>query len=104
MLTYIRVSYLMVNIDKIMKKYTLVLLIMLLGCGSKHQPDIIKIALADSGKSLEITGVAADVLQEINRDTVANIWQTLVPVYRMPADTDLKDFQPPQPGKYRVNG
>lgn len=65
---------------------------------------MIKIALADSGKRLQVTGIAEDILQEINRDTVATVWQTLIPVYRMPADTDMKDFQHPQPGKYAVNG
>ena len=87
-----------------MKKAILVFVIMLLGCGSKHHHNVIKIALADSGRSLEVTGIEEDILQEINRDTVATVWQTLIPVYRMPADTDMKDFQRPQPGKYVVNG
>ena len=87
-----------------MKKSILVFVIMLLGCGSKHHNNVIKISLADSGRSLEVTGIAEDILQEINRDTVATVWQTLIPVYRMPADTDTKDFQRPQPGKYIVNG
>lgn len=94
----------MVNIDKNMKKYIPVLVIMLLGCGSKHKQNTIKIALADNGKSLQVTGIAEDILQEINRDTVTGVWQTLIPVYRMPADTDLKDLQRVQPGKYLVNG
>jgi hypothetical protein len=89
---------------KSMKKAILVFVIMLLGCGSKHHNNVIKISLADSGRSLEITGIEADILQEINRDTVAVVWQTLIPVYRMPVDTDMKDFQRPQPGKYVVNG
>jgi len=29
-------------------------------------------------------------------------WLDLVPVYRMPADTDMKTYQPEQPGKYVV--
>ena len=87
-----------------MKKAIFIFVIMLLGCGSRHRQNMIKIALADSGKSLQVTGIAEDILQEINRDTVATVWQTLIPVYRMPADTDMKDFQRPQPGKYAVNG
>jgi len=77
---------------------------MLLGCGSKQQNNVIKISLANGGCSLQVTGIAEDVLQEINRDTIATVWQTLIPVYRMPADTDMKDLQPLQPGKYVVNG
>ena len=87
-----------------MKKTILVFVIILLGCNSKHHNNVIKISLTDSDRSLEITGVDAEILQEINRDTIATIWQTLIPVYRMPADTDMKDFQRPQPGKYMVNG
>ena len=89
---------------KIMKKIILAFVIMLLGCGSTHHHNVIKIGLVDSGKSLQVTGIAEDVLQEINRDTVVTVWQTLIPVYRMPADTDMKDFQRAQPGKYVVNG
>lgn len=87
-----------------MKKSILILVIMLLGCGSKHHHNAIKISLADNGRSLKITGIEEDVLQEINQDTVTTVWQTLIPVYRMPADTDMKDFQRAQPGKYIVNG
>ncbi|MGZ3821843.1 MAG: hypothetical protein ACXVB6_14710, partial [Mucilaginibacter sp.] len=38
-----------------------------------------------------------------NRDTANGAWQSLLPVYRMPADTDMKDFQNAQPGSYHVN-
>lgn len=87
-----------------MKKAILIFVIMLLGCHSKHHNSVIKISSVNSGRSLEVTGIAEDILQEINRDTGAMVWQTLIPVYRMPADTDMKDFQRAQPGKYIVNG
>lgn len=38
-------------------------------------------------------------MQDINRDTIG-IWQSLFAIYRMPLDTDVKDYQPIQPGKY----
>lgn len=41
-------------------------------------------------------------MQDINRDTTADKWQQLIQVYRMPIDTEMKDFQPIQPGKYAV--
>lgn len=41
-------------------------------------------------------------MNEIARDSAGAGWQLLVPVYRMPADTDLKNYQPVQPGKYRL--
>jgi hypothetical protein len=50
----------------------------------------------------KITGLGDDILQEIDRDSVTTGWLSLIPVYRMPKDTDMKDFQPPQPGKYVV--
>jgi len=84
-----------------MKKSVLVLAMILLGCRSGKHHDIIKISLVDSS-SLKVTGIDNDILQEINRDTITTVWLSLIPVYRMPADTDMKDFQKPQPGKYVV--
>jgi len=40
-------------------------------------------------------------MQDIERDTTQH-WSTLFPVYKMPADTDLKNYQPIQPGRYLV--
>lgn len=53
--------------------------------------------------SLKFTGLDYTTVQEINQDTSATGWQSLIPVYRMPADTDMMDFQTAQPGKYVVN-
>jgi hypothetical protein len=84
-----------------MKKY-IIFLLLIVGCASKSNKATIKISLKDSN-SLKITGIANDILQEINRDSATTaVWQSLIPVYRMPKDTDLKDYQPPQPGKYVV--
>jgi len=41
------------------------------------------------------------ILNDIDRDTVKN-WQSLFAIYRLPADTDVKDYQPVQPGKYQL--
>ena len=60
------------------------------------------ISLDSSKQTLKITGLNNVIVQDINRDTTANKWQQLIPVYRMPVDTDMKDFQPIQPGKYLV--
>jgi hypothetical protein len=85
-----------------MKKYIVVLLLMCLGCTSQPKTATIKITLTDGNRSLKVTGINDDILQEINRDSVTTGWQSLIPVYRMPADTDMKDYQTPQPGKYKV--
>ena len=60
------------------------------------------ISLDSSNQTLKITGLSNAIVQDINRDTTINKWQQLIPVYRMPADIDMKDFQPIQPGKYLV--
>ena len=52
--------------------------------------------------SLKISGPDKLVLDEIQRDSA--VWQNLFSVYRMPADTDMKDFQRPQSGAYRLMG
>ena len=84
-----------------MKKY-IVLLLLIVGCASKSNKPAIKIGLTNS-KLLEISGISDDILQELNRDSLnTTAWQTLFPVFRMPADTDMKDLQIPQQGKYAV--
>ena len=45
-------------------------------------------------------GLDYAVINEINRDSVTGVWETLLPVYKMPADTDMKNYQPVQQGKY----
>jgi hypothetical protein len=84
-----------------MKKY-IVFLLLIASCASKPNKVMIRISLTDSSQSLKITGIGDDSLQEINRDSVTTGWLSLIPVYRMPKDTDMKDFQSPQPGKYVV--
>jgi hypothetical protein len=84
-----------------MKKY-IVFLLLIASCASKPNKVMIRISLTDSSQSLKITGLGDDILQEIDRDSVTTGWLSLIPVYRMPKDTDMKDFQSPQPGKYVV--
>ena len=63
---------------------------------------VVHIRLVDSGKSVALTGIDPSIMGEISRDTVKNNWENLIPVYKMPADTDMKDFQPVYHGVYRV--
>jgi hypothetical protein len=72
------------------------------GCKQKDATPAIQIMLIDSNKCLKISGLDYAIMQDINRDTTAKIWQNLIQVYHMPVDTDLKDFQPVQPGRYMV--
>jgi hypothetical protein len=84
-----------------MKNSVLLLLLIFIGCKQSNAPAI-KISLIDSNKTLRISGLDYAIVQDINRDTTTNVWQNLIQVYRMPADTDMKDFQPIQPGNYMV--
>ena len=84
-----------------MKKSPLIILLFCLGCTTKPSVLPINIGLVDSGKSLKIAGLNYVVMQDVINDTT-NSWGNLLEVYRMPADTDMKDFQPRQPGKYQL--
>ncbi|HEX3384611.1 MAG TPA: hypothetical protein VHS53_05455 [Mucilaginibacter sp.] len=44
------------------------------------------------------------IIDDISRDTSSEAWRSLLSVYKMPADTDMKDFQHAQPGRYKVSG
>ncbi|OOQ60510.1 Ig-like domain-containing protein [Mucilaginibacter pedocola] len=85
-----------------MRKLFVLPLLLFVACTPKPQPNTISISLAPNKKSLQFEGVDAGIVGEISRDSVGEGWQTLVPVYRMPADTELKSYQPVQPGKYVV--
>ena len=63
---------------------------------------MIYISLDSDKQTLKIMGLSNAIVQDINRDTTTNKWQQLIPVYRMPVDTEMKDFQPIQPGRYLV--
>ena len=85
-----------------MKWCALLPVIIMAGC-AKHPPAIvIKVALADSNHAVQISGFDKMIISDIGQDTSKEAWQSLLPVYKMPADTDMKDFQNAQPGKYSV--
>ena len=82
-----------------MKRLWLILLPLCIGCTSATRKTVIHINLINNNQSLKITGIDPVIMNDINRDTLSD-WQSLFPVYRMPTDTDMKDYQPKQPGKY----
>ena len=88
-----------------MKKNVWFILLVLtsLGCGQHTQQADVRVSLADSNRSIQISGFDKAVIDDIGRDTANGVWQSLLPVYKMPADTDMKDFQNPQPGNYRIS-
>ncbi|MFD0795559.1 hypothetical protein ACFQZX_18195 [Mucilaginibacter litoreus] len=86
-----------------MKLSIFILLLFSFGCSSsQHNSSDIKIKLSDNHRSLQFNGLDKLIINEISRDSDNAVWQSLVAVYAMPADTDLKNYQPVQPGKYAV--
>ncbi len=85
-----------------MKRWVYILLLFSIGC--THKPDKlnITISLTDSNRAIKISGLDKSIITEISRDTSNYAWQSLFSVYKMPADTDLKDYQNVQPGNYKV--
>jgi hypothetical protein len=83
-----------------MKKPVLLFLVICFGCTHQPRQIAVHITLINNNQSIHFTGLDPAIMGEIGRDTTLNVWQNLIPVYRMPADTDMKDFQPVQHGIY----
>ena len=86
-----------------MKKLAYLVIVMLAACTHRSAAPVIHIAITP-GKTLKFTGLNEAVLNDIARDSDAAVWQIFLPVYKMPADTDMKSYQPLQPGRYAVMG
>ena len=78
-----------------------IIILLFFGCAHSDQMPDVRINKIDSN-SITLSGLDKNIIADIGRDTTAGVWQALLPVYKMPADTDMKDFQNPQPGKYAV--
>ncbi len=83
-----------------MNKYLIIIVLLIAGCTPVKHPAAVQVSLVNNGQSVQFKGVDYAVMQDIARDTNKDVWQSLVPVYRMPADTDMKNYQPVQPGRY----
>jgi hypothetical protein len=85
-----------------MKKSVWIFLLLCFGCTHQPKQPAVHLTLINNNQSVEFKGLDYAITGEINRDSVPGIWQGLIPVYRMPADTDMKDYQKPLPGQYRL--
>ena len=84
-----------------MKRYLLFLFIFLLSACQSKTVDAVHIIV--NKNSIQVSGLSAITLQGIKRDSMPlQAWQSLFPVSKMPADTDMKDYQPLMPGKYQI--
>jgi len=85
-----------------MKKISGLLLVLCFACTPGPYAPPVKVSLTDSGGSVKFSGLDNAIIGEISRDSSKGLWQALIPVFRMPADTDLKNYQPVQSGTYRL--
>jgi hypothetical protein len=80
------------------------LLLLCVGCALKPKAPAVHISLTDNNSAVKFSGLDQAITGEIGRDSTAGIWETLLPVYKMPGDTGLKNYQPVQHGKYQLKG
>jgi hypothetical protein len=80
------------------KKLAWLLIFFCIGCSQKAKTPVVHIRLI--GYSVQFSGLDKAILGDINRDSIPAVWETLLPVYKLPADTGLKDYQPVQHGIY----
>jgi hypothetical protein len=85
-----------------MKKTVYALFLICLSCTSKPDKTNVQISLINNNSAVKLKGLDYGIISEINRDSVPGAWQSLIPVYKLPTDTDLKDYQPAQPGVYKI--
>jgi hypothetical protein len=88
-----------------MTKNSLLLILLLIAACQSKPVDTIRISINHQQNSLKVTGVSATSLYGLRHDTLSlQAWQNLFPVYQMPADTDLRNYQPAISGKYALSG
>ena len=63
---------------------------------------VVHIKLVNNNQSVQFKGLDGAIMGEISRGGIPDVWERLIPVYQMPADTDLKDYQPVQHGAYQL--
>lgn len=85
-----------------MKKILFILILFAIACTPAKHPAAVHINLINNKQAIEFKGLDYAVVQEIGRDSSSQEWQSLIPVYRMPQDTDMKNYQPEQPGRYEL--
>ena len=85
-------------------KKLLFILLTLAAC--KYKPaSTIKITVDHTHQAIKVTGVAATALYGIQHDSPnTEAMQNLFPVYKMPADTEMRNYQPTIKGRYGING
>lgn len=85
-----------------MKNLTLITLLIITSCKS-NPAHTVQISIDKKAGGIRVTGLATVTLQGIERDSISiKTWQSLFPVYSMPADTAMRNYQWPLPGHYAI--
>jgi len=67
--------------------------------------DVTHIILSRDSQLVCVSGIDYSILQQFKKDSLTTeAYQRILSVYRMPADTDMKDYQNEQPGIYNITG
>jgi hypothetical protein len=83
-----------------MKQPILIILLFLTSCQGNPVSEV-HLSVDKKLRAVKITGLTTITLQGIKRDTITTeAWQSLFPVYAMPADTSLRNYQRPLHGRY----
>ncbi|MES2278169.1 MAG: hypothetical protein V4592_19220 [Bacteroidota bacterium] len=86
-----------------MKKFIIVLLFIAACKGKQANP--VSIVVDKSHHTVKIAGLTETTLNGIKRDSLPiEAWQVLFPVFTMPADTDMRNYQAPLKGRYEITG
>lgn len=82
------------------KNPLIILLVLFISCTSKPKTTSANVSFTNNKRSIKFSGLDPAVIGEITRDSIPNIWGALMPIYIMPVDTNLKNYQPIQHGRY----
>lgn len=85
-----------------MRKLLIFCLLLLAAC-KLHPDKTIHVQPASDG-TLICSGIEYQAIAQVAEDSTAMVWENVISVSKMPADTDLKSDQPIQPGKYVIKG
>ncbi|NCD69480.1 hypothetical protein [Mucilaginibacter agri] len=85
-----------------MKKTVWLLCLICCGCVKKDNQQAFGVKVMGAN-AIGFNNVDYNALANLQQDSLTTAqWQAILPVYRMPADSDMKDFQQPQPGRYQL--
>lgn len=95
------------KLDKLAHSIFMISLFLVAACQSKPTaPSLanqVQIRLSADSSSVELHAVRPDVVDYLKSDSIGlKEWQSFFSVYPAPADPEMRDFQRPLPGSYRV--